>query len=154
MDYAGDLAVLDNLYILPDDGIGAEVEGKSYDEAYAELADNLKLAAKAVFLLAENLDIVIGKSEGSQPQGGGYHEEEIDIPKSTEEQHGDEDGDDDDYAAHGGHALLLDSVGVNLYVALSLRDVMAAHPLDEMLAKPCADNQGKDKCHQGAEGNV
>ena len=80
--------------------------------------------------------------------GGDNHQDDVDVTDAGKEQHGNQDGHDDDDAAHGGDTLLLFTVGVDGGVAHLLIDFLAAHKLDKILAKPRRDDQREDERQQ------
>ncbi len=118
------------------------------------MSDNLIFPFQTVFVLAENLDIVIHESQESQPYGGDNHQQQVDITHTTQEQDGNEDRHNDDDTSHRGNPFLLHAKGVDAYVTCRLGDISTFHPLDEPLSKPCGDDQGENQCQQGTERNV
>ena len=53
--------------ILSNNGIRTQPERQRHDEADTDLANNLVPALQAIFVLLENLDIVIHETEESKP---------------------------------------------------------------------------------------
>jgi hypothetical protein len=70
------------------------------------------------------------------------------------EQHGNQDGHDDDDTTHGGHAFFLGVVRVGGFVALGLYDSLTFQQLDEPVAEPNRNNQSQDDGSGGTEGDV
>ena len=117
--------------------IGAQVEHNAHNEPYRHLAHNFVFAFQSFFVAAENLDVVVEKSQKSQPQGGDNHQDEVNVAHAAQQQHGHQYGNDDDDAAHRRYAFFLGAEGIDGGVACRLGYFLPLHKLDEVLAKPC-----------------
>ena len=142
------------LNVFADHGIGTEVEGESDDEPHDHLPQNLVATGKSFLVFLEDLDVVVEKTDGTEPQGGANHEQGVDVAQTAEEEGGNEDGQDDDEATHRGNAHFVHSKGVDAGVASGLTDVAALHPFDEILAEPHGNDETENQCKERTEGNV
>ena len=140
--------------VFVDFGIRTAPQDKPHDKSDAQLSHNLEFAGQTFLVVTEYLDVVVEKTEKSQPNCGDNHQDEIDVAHTTEQNHRYKDGHDDDDATHRRHTNLLHAKGVDLHVALCLADLFALEKLDELFAEPCRDDQRQDECQQCPEGNI
>ena len=75
--------------------------------------------------MPEYLDIVVHAAQETEPHRGDDHQYEIDVAQTAQQEYGYEQRNDDDDAAHGGHANLVNAEGVYLGVALRLCYLLA-----------------------------
>ena len=87
-------------YLLSDYYVTAVPYGKAYYQAEKNLKHQLCPLAYSALVVLEYLDIVVGESETSAPDGGEDKQLYIDIGKVAEQQRRDQDGQDDDHASH------------------------------------------------------
>ena len=116
-------------------------EHQTYDEADTNLSYDFVFALQSLFVALENLDEVIHTTEETKPYGGDDHQNQIDVAQSAEQQYRYEDGQDDDDATHGWDTDLLYAEWVDAGIALGLGNLLALEVLDELLAKPCRDDE-------------
>ena len=154
MDHLSYLVIVLYLYILPDDGIGAQKERQPHDKSQTQLPDKLYLGIEPVLAFLEIFDIVVGKAQNAQPDGCDNHQDEIDVAQAAKQQYGHKHGNDDDDATHGRHAEFVHAVRINLRITLRLGDVAALHEPDEVTAEPCRYGKGENQGQQGAERDV
>ena len=140
--------------VLVEHGVGTQPERQADDEADGHLSDNLPLAFQAVFVLAENLDVIVEKAQKTEPDRGDNHQNQVDVPHAAQQQHGHENRHGNDDAAHRRYADFLLAEGVDAAVAGGFADVATLHILDEPLAEPCRNQQRDNQREQGAERNV
>ena len=116
-------------------------EHQTYDEADTNLSYDFVFALQSLFVALENLDEVIHSTEETKPYGSDDHQDQIDVAQSAEQQYRYEDGQDDDDATHGWDTDLLYAEWVDAGIALGLGNLLALEVLDELLAKPCRDDE-------------
>ena len=145
------LPLVHDLHILADKRVGTGPEHKSHDETDADLSHNLVFTLQSFLVLAENLDVVVHETEESEPYGGDEHQDEVDVAHAAKQQGRNQDGNDDDDAAHGGNAFLGSSERVDGFVALRLGDVLALHELDEPFTEPGRNDQRQYQRQQRTE---
>ena len=127
-----------------------EADGKTQQDLSAELYCWLE----AVFPLFESLDVVIGESDDAEDERSGNHQDGVDTVETANEEHGDEDGRDDDDTAHGGDPFLLGVVGINGFIALRFNDFLAFQHFDEVVSKPYRDDERQDDGYSCAKSDV
>ena len=66
----------------------AETQGESDDESERDLTEDLDPSVESVFVLAEGLDIVVGKAECAHEEGGDEHQDHIHVRQFAEQQTG------------------------------------------------------------------
>ena len=72
--------------VLSDDNILREAHNRSYDNAETDLTDNLEFTLQTLFVVAEYLDVVIQKADGTAPYGRDNHQQYVDIVEARKEQ--------------------------------------------------------------------
>ena len=93
----------------------------------------------------DDLDVVIGKADGAEGQGGTHHQPDEGIGQVAPQQRGQQDGDTDEHATHGrGAGLFLMVLGT------VLADVLADLKLAQLLNHERPDEQGDE--HGGETG--
>ena len=145
------LILLFYIHILTNHHIRTQPKHQAYDEADTYLSHNLVLTLQSVFVALEYLDVIVQESQESQPYRRDNHQDDIGVTHSAEQKHRYEDTHDDNDTSHRGHSLLFYSKGIDTRIAFRLEDAPTFHPLDELLAKPGGDHQGKNQRQQGAE---
>ena len=120
--------------------VGRRPQNKADDKSDTHLSHNFILTFQPLFVVAEYLNEVVHAAQKAQPHGGYHHQYEVNVAQPTQQQHGNEYGNDDDDAAHAGHANLLNAEGVDAGVALHLGYLLSFEVLDELLAEPCRYN--------------
>ena len=148
------LGVVHLHHVLVHHHVGAEPQHQSHDEANAHLSHNLILAFQAFLVLAVDLDVVVAKSQESQPHGGDDHENDVDVAHASQQQHRQEDGGDNHKAAHRWCSHLFLSKWVDAGIALSLANLALAHVVDELLTQPCREHEREDEREQRTERDV
>ena len=68
-----------HLYVFAHHYARAEIHGKTHHESQSHLTHNLEFAFEAVLIVASYFQIIVGKSEASEPDGGEYHQEHIHV---------------------------------------------------------------------------
>src|SRR5690606_19347848 len=86
---------------------GVEIQGDAHDQAETDLPHNLELSLETLFVLFEDLDIVIHSPDFPYPEQGDHQQVHIDVLQVCIEQYGQYGREDDDDAPHGGGARLL-----------------------------------------------
>ena len=153
VDYLGGLSHTLRLDILANDGIRTQIQGKPYGQPHKSLPEEFPASGKALFVLLENLDVVVKESQGTEPYGGDNHDEEVNVAEAPEENDRNECGDNDDDSTHGGDAHLAQSEGVDAGIACRLTDMHTAHALDVFFAEPHGNDESEYECQQRAERN-
>ena len=132
----------------------AQVQRQSHDEAQTYLTDNLELAVQAFLVFLENLDVVVGKSERTQPYGRNQHQHHVDVLQSAQQQAGDKYGKDDDDTSHARHTHFVHAKGVDAGIALCFGDLFPLQQVDELVTPDTRNEQGQNDSHQRAERRV
>ena len=101
--------------------------------------------------MPEVLYVVVQTTQEAQPEGRYNHQNKIDIAQTSKKQYRDEQCNDDNDAAHGGHSNLIDTERVYFCITLGLRNLLFFQQLDELLTEPCRDDEGQDHGKDGAE---
>ena len=65
-----------------------------------DLCENLEFAPKSFLVLFKNLDIIINKSDGTQPYGYEDHQKHINILQISKKDYRNDDGSMNDQSAH------------------------------------------------------
>ena len=94
-------------HFFADDDVRTHPYGEAHDEAEDDLGDEFPFLGHAFLVVAEYLDIVIRKAEGSAPQGADQQEDDINVGQVAEQEGSREDGQDDDHPAHCRSPFLL-----------------------------------------------
>ena len=151
------LVQIDRLHGLRDllahDDVGREPHGRSDDDAEAHLPHDLETALQPLLPVAENLDVVVQTADQAEPDRRHEQQLDVDVVQLAEEQHRDQDGDENDHAAHRGRAFLL-QLALKPEVADLLADLLAAQEVDDRTSKDNDDQQREDDGCRGAEGDV
>lgn len=113
----------------------------------------LKRPFEPLFVVAEDFDVVVQKADQPQPDRRNQHQLDIDVVELSEKQYGDENGQQDDYAAHRGRAFLLE-LSFEPQIADLLTDLFAAQEVDDVASEDDDDQQGDDDGCRRAERNV
>lgn len=103
----------------------------------------LKTPFEPLFVVAEDFDVVVQKADQPQPDRRNQHQLDIDVVELSEKQYGDENGQQDDYAAHRGRAFLLE-LSFEPQIADLLTDLFAAQEVDDVASEDDDDQQGDD----------
>src|ERR1700728_2240128 len=112
-----------------------------------DLQAHLLRRGKAQIPPLNNLDVVIRKTDSAKGQGGKHHQPDEGIGKVAPQQRGQEDGDTDQYATHGGSAgLFLVALGT------VLTNVLADLKLTQLLNDERPDEQSNE--HRGEAGKA
>ena len=125
--------------------VGRGPEHEAHNETDAHLSHYLVATLQSLLVVAEYLYEVVESAEHAEPHRGDYHEQQIYIAQSAEQQHGHEYRHDDNDTAHRRHAYLLHAEGVYRRVALSLGYLLLLEHLYELLAEPCRDDEREDE---------
>ncbi len=149
----GALDALFYFHLFPHHNVGAHPYGDAHDEAQDNLAQELSFLAHALLVVAEYLDVVVGKAKGTAPEGAHQEKDYVDIGEIAEQEHAGEDGQDDNDAAHGGGALLLDLVG-QAQVPDGFANLLPLQESDDALTGNHGDEHSRYRCHHGAEAQV
>ena len=140
-------------HLFPDDDVRAHPDGQTHDEAEGDLPEELGFLGKPFLPLLEHLDIVVGETQGSAPQGAEQQQDHVDVGQVAEQQDAREDGQDDDDAAHRRGPFLLD-LPLEAEVAHGFSDLVALEGADDPLARQEGEQHRRHHRHDGAEGQV
>ena len=132
---------MSHFHILADDYIVAEEQCEPDDKPQAHLPYHLELAVKALLVVLEHLDVVVGKAQQAEPYGSKQHKHHVHIIKAPYQEAGNEDGDNNDYASHRGNSHFVHAERIELCVTLRLRYVPALQQLNEILPEPSRNEQ-------------
>ena len=148
---------VDGLYGLDDlvayDDVLRHAHRRTDDDAQSDLSHDLEAALETLFVVAENLDVVVQSADKSQPYAGDDHQLDVDVVEPSEQKDRHEDRQQDDHAAHGRGAALLE-LSLQTEVADLLADLLAAQEVDDLAAENDDDQQREDDRRRGAERDV
>ena len=105
----------------------------------------LELAFHAFFIVMSHLDVVVGKTESTAPDGGNDHEQHVNVVELAQQQARHQDGNDDDDTAHRGSTLLL-QLALKPQVAHNLAHLHELKAVDDATAKYYGDEERQDEC--------
>ena len=111
-------------------------QGNGHDGAGQPLPKQLGARRQAQAAPLDDLDVVVGKADGAEGQRGEDRDPDKGIGGVGPEHRGQQNGDDDEHAAHGGRAGLL-QVRLRPVVA----DVLADLELAQLLDHPGTDEE-------------
>ena len=117
------------------------------------MAHDFELTFEALFVLAEDLDVVVCEAEQPEPHGADNHQPSVDVAEVAQQQYGHEYGDEDDESAHRGGPFFL-HLTIESEVADVLADLFFAEQADEFATEHHTDEQCEDDCSHGAEREV
>ena len=123
--------------------------------SHDDLAQNLVASGQTLLVLLENLDVVVEKPDGTEPNCGADHEKGIDVAQSAEEQCGNQDGQNDDEATHRGNPHFVHTEGVDIWRRERFHrcDGRFIH-LMKLLAEPHGNDEAENQRQERTEGNV
>ena len=75
-------------------------ENQPHDKSDGDLADNLVFPLKPLLVVLEDLDEIVHSAEETQPESRADHQQEIDVAQPAQQEDGNQEGNDDDDAAH------------------------------------------------------
>ena len=142
-----------DLHVFADHDVRTEIERQADNQPETHLGDDLEASVQPLFILLEDLDIVVCKAQCAQPDGGDEHKDQVDVVQPGEEEQGDDDGDDDDDAAHR-RCTFLAQLTFETQFADGFADLEAAQAVDDATPDGRGDKKGQDEGHHGAEGDV
>ena len=134
-----------------------ELRHEAYCEAYAQREDELSqqfgFLAQPLLVVLEDLDVIIGKAQASEPQGGNCQEYGVDVVQTAEEQGSGQYGEYYDYASHCRGALL-GHLALEAQVPDGLAYLFLLKPGYDLLARHQCHQQGCNAGHHRPEGDV
>ncbi len=137
-------------HLFPDDDVVAGPDGEPDDQAQQDLGKQLAVFAHSFLVVLEHFDIVVGEAQRSAPKGAEQEQEHIYIGEVAEEQHSRKDGQDDDDAAHGGGAFLL-NLALQAQVADRFANLFALEQGNDFLAHEQGEQHGGGAGQEGPE---
>ena len=132
---------------------GRSAHHRADDDADAHLSHDLELAFEPLLVVAEDLDVVVQEAQQPQPDGRNDHQLNVDVVQPAEQQHGNQHGQKDHHAAHGGRAPFLE-LAFEAEVADLLADLTALHEADDPLSEGDRNEQRQDDGQRRAERDV
>ncbi len=130
-----------------------KIERSGNYETKHYLTHDLEPACQSLFVLEENLDIVVNKSDHPQPYGRDDHQDDVNIVQLGKKQYGDENGHQDNDATHSGSALFLHLTFKSEITDL-LPYLLPLQHSDHSFTPDRGDEQSKDHRHGRTEGDV
>lgn len=103
--------------------------------------------------MAEDLDVVVQAADESEPERRDEHQLDVDVVELAHQQRGNQDGQQDEDAAHGRGAALLE-LSFEPQVANLLADLLAAQQVDDAASEDDDDEQCQDDGRRRPEGEV
>ena len=151
------LVHVDGLYglydFVADDDLLRQAHRRADDDAQPDLSHDLETALEPLLVVAENLDVVVQSADQPQPYGRDDHQLDVDVVEPSEQKDRNQNRKQDDHAAHGGGAALLE-LSLQTEVADLFADLLAAQEVDDLAAENDDDQQREDDRRRGAERNV
>ena len=89
-----------HFHILLYHNIRTHKQHQSDNQSQTDLSDNLELAVHPFLILAEDLDIIVSKTESTQPDGRHHHQDYINIVQLGAKQCRDQNGNDNNDTSH------------------------------------------------------
>ena len=133
--------------MLADYNILREAHYCSYDKSKTYLTYNLELALQALLVVAEDLDVVIEKTDNTAPKGGHKEQNGVDIVQAGKQQHRNNNSEQNDNTAHRRCSLLCE-LPLQAEVTNILANLVALQCSDNTLTAEDDDKQcGNDRCH-------
>ena len=133
---------------------GTITQGQSHQQTNQHLTGNLHPAVQTVLVVTESFDIVVRKTQSTQYQGGGNHEQHIDIAQTAHQQTGHQDGSQHHHAAHRRHTFFGHVKRIDLLVTLLLKKLVTLHKSNKIPADKNTDQHCQYRCQYSAERNV
>src|SRR5690606_36885472 len=118
--------------------------------AKPDLAEHFESSGKSLLVLLENLDVVVKKSNQTEPYGGNDQQQDIYVFKLGKEQRGHQDCRNNNETSHRGCAFLF-HLSLQAQVAYFLTHLFAAEEADEILAEEDGNEKRKERCHPCAK---
>ena len=106
----------------------------------ADLTDYLKNAPKALLVFAKYLDVVVGESDGTHPNGREQQQLNVDVAQVGDQQNRNNNGCQNNESAHGRGAGLTE-LALETKVANAFTHLQLAQYLDKPTAKGQADGE-------------
>ena len=100
------------------------------------LSHNLKLTGQTVFVVTENLYIVIKTSEKTKPYRRYYHKNKIDIAHTSEQNYRNKNGYDNDNTSHRRYTNFLNTKWIYRSITLYLCYLFAFEILNKFFSEP------------------
>ena len=117
------------------------------------LPEELGARGEAEIAAADDLDVVVGKTDGAESERGTDGDPDEWIGGIGPEDSGQKNGDDDEHSAHGGGAGFFE-VRLRAVFADVLADLEFAELLDDVGADEECDEEGGKGCKNGAKREV
>ena len=117
------------------------------------MADDLEFPRQALLVFHEDLDVVVDEADAAEQHGHEEHALDVDVGEVGQEQGRNEDGTQDDDAAHGRGALLL-HLAFESEVADDFAYLLELEPFDDAPSRQDGDEQGQHCGGGGPETDV
>ena len=117
------------------------------------LGHQFSAAGQAPIVLLDDLEIVVIEADEAEAQGYHDHHPDVGIVEFRPEEGGNQGGEDDHQAAHGGGAVL-GKVGLGAVFPDILADLQLPQLVNEPGAHHHGDDQGGENGEDGPEGDV
>ena len=127
------------------DDVWREPHGDADDQSEAYLADHLIFAGKTLLVVVFQFAVVVERPDGAHPDGGHEHQDHVYIAQIAQQQAGQEYGENDDDAPHGGCAALL-HLAFEAEIAHLLANLHLLEASDDGAAQSHGQNQRKGEC--------
>ena len=140
--------------------VRAHPHGEANYESKHYLAKEFSFLTHAFLVVLEHLDVVVGKTKRTAPEGAHKKKDHVDVGEVAPEERAGEDGEDYDDASHGGGAFLLD-LSFQAKVTDGFADLLFLEKADNLLSgyhgnqhcgnrrSHCAETQEVHKAHSG-----
>ena len=138
---------------------GEQLELREHDERDGDagrghrLPEELGARGEAEVAALDHLDVVVGESDGAEGERGTNGDPDEGIGRIGPEHRGQQDGDDDEDAAHGGRAGFF-LVRLRAVFADVLADLEFAQLLDHVGADEHGDQQRRERGKDGAKREI
>ena len=118
-----------------------------------ELQQQLLARGEAEITFLRDLRVVVRETDGGKGHRGEHHEPDEGVREIAPQQRGNEDGDADEHAAHGGRAALL-LVALRTFFADVLADLKLAQAINDIWPDEQADEQRRQAREDAAKRDV
>ena len=130
-----------------------KIHDHTYNDTQHNLSHELGLFRNAVLVVFYALDVVIGETEGTEPQGGEDHQQDVNVVELVEQQHRYQQGYDDKDATHLGRVRLILLSG-KAEVALLLATGLLPQDLNDGFTGQKRDEERHRQCAHRTERNI
>ena len=93
-------------HLFADYNLLREAHHSTYNHSQTYLSHNLELTLQAIFVVAEGLDVVVQKTERTEPNGRDNHQLNVDVVQLADQNNRNQHRKQNQHTAHRGSAFL------------------------------------------------